>query len=78
MYQYFRMICNGSEKIVRTNSRGCEIYLKSPMGNRYEKFAKPYPISDEEEYEVLNHSQFLNALARLDFDFNMSKATARV
>ncbi len=78
MYHYFRMISNGSEKIVRTNSRGCEIYLKSPLGNRYEKYGKPYPISDEEEYEELTHQQFVSALARLDFNFATMKTPAGV
>lgn len=78
MYHYFRMISNGSEKLVKTNTRNCEVFLKSPGGNRYQKFMKPYPISGEEEYEELTHQQFVSALASLDFDFNQMKIPARV
>jgi hypothetical protein len=73
MYWYYRIVYQTSEKFVKTSNKSCEIWLKSPRGNRWEQFNKPYPIWDEFEYDQISEQEFILEIGNIDLNFWLTK-----
>jgi hypothetical protein len=75
MLLYFKIVyASGSQKLIKGNSSGCEIYLKSPAGNKRTIVAKPYPIFEENDFEQITEDEFKNEIEGIDFKFEETKS----
>lgn len=77
MYLYFRIPYSTSEKYVKTDSEGCEIYLISRLGNKKTFVPKMYPIIEENEWEQISEDQFYSAISGVGFAYQETKTLSQ-
>jgi hypothetical protein len=74
MLIFYKIVyASGSQKLIKGSSDGCEIYLKTPDGNKKTTVPKPYPIFDEYEYTVITEEEFKKEISGIDFEFQETK-----